>query len=48
MTRAHELYERLGFERRPDFDWVPLPRIQLLGFGLELGARNRGGASSAG
>ena len=48
MTRAHALYERLGFERRPDFDWVPVPRIELLGFGLELDSRNRGGASSAG
>ena len=23
MTTAHRLYERLGFTRRPDLDWVP-------------------------
>lgn len=36
MVRAHGLYERMGFERRPDLDWVPVPDIQLLGFVLEL------------
>jgi ribosomal protein S18 acetylase RimI-like enzyme len=23
MTTAHRRYERLGFTRRPDLDWVP-------------------------
>ena len=36
MVRAHGLYERLGFERRPDLDWLPLPNIGLIGFALEL------------
>lgn len=36
MLRAHGLYERLGFQRRPDLDWVPVPGIQLLGFAREV------------
>jgi GNAT superfamily N-acetyltransferase len=32
MTSAHGLYDRLGFSRRPDLDWVPEPGVQLLGF----------------
>ncbi len=39
MTRAHELYGRLGFVRRPDLDWLPVPNIRLLGFVLELSPR---------
>ena len=39
MTRAHELYGRLGFVRRPDLDWQPVPNIRLLGFVLELSPR---------
>ena len=38
MTRAHAMYARLGFERRPELDWVPVPDIELWGFVLELGA----------
>ena len=36
MTRAHGLYERFGFERCPELDWVPVPDIELLAFVLEL------------
>jgi ribosomal protein S18 acetylase RimI-like enzyme len=32
MTTAHGLYDRLGFSRRPDLDWVPEPGVRLLGF----------------
>jgi GNAT superfamily N-acetyltransferase len=39
MTGAHRLYERLGFERVPEMDWVPVPGIELLGFRKELGER---------
>ncbi|MEU5850867.1 GNAT family N-acetyltransferase [Saccharopolyspora shandongensis] len=33
---ARRLYERLGFERRPDRDWHPAVDVQLLGYALEL------------
>jgi ribosomal protein S18 acetylase RimI-like enzyme len=36
MAAAHRLYERLGFVRRPDLDWTPVPGVHLLGFSLEL------------
>lgn len=36
MTRAHRLYEGLGFRRAPELDWVPVPDIPLLGFTLTL------------
>lgn len=32
MTTAHRLYDRMGFVRRPDLDWVPEPGVLLLGF----------------
>jgi predicted N-acetyltransferase YhbS len=38
MTRAHAMYSRFGFERRPELDCVPVPDIELWGFVLELGA----------
>lgn len=37
MTAAHRLYDRLGFSRRPDLDWTPVPGVDLLGFERELG-----------
>jgi GNAT superfamily N-acetyltransferase len=37
MTRAHGLYEQLGFRRAPDLDWVPVPDVPLLGFTRPLG-----------
>jgi predicted N-acetyltransferase YhbS len=36
MQAAHRLYLRLGFVRRPDLDWRPVPDIPLLGFSLDL------------
>jgi GNAT superfamily N-acetyltransferase len=36
MEAAHRLYGRLGFVRRPDLDWTPVPDIPLLGFSLDL------------
>jgi predicted N-acetyltransferase YhbS len=36
MQTAHRLYGRLGFERRPDLDWTPVPDIALMGFSLTL------------
>jgi ribosomal protein S18 acetylase RimI-like enzyme len=36
MQAAHRLYGRLGFVRRPDLDWTPVPDIPLLGFSLDL------------
>ncbi|MET0821670.1 MAG: GNAT family N-acetyltransferase [Aeromicrobium sp.] len=38
MTTAHRLYLSMGFVRRPDLDWSPLPDVRLWGFGLTLGA----------
>lgn len=32
MTTAHRLYTRLGFVRRPELDWRPLPQVQLRAF----------------
>jgi len=36
MTSAHRMYLALGFVRRPDLDWSPVPGVDLLGFSLEL------------
>jgi GNAT superfamily N-acetyltransferase len=36
MTTAHGLYDRLGFVRRPDLDWTPVPDVPLWGFVREL------------
>lgn len=36
MTTAHGLYERLGFVRVPELDWLPVPEVPLLGFVKEL------------
>jgi ribosomal protein S18 acetylase RimI-like enzyme len=36
MQTAHRLYARLGFVRRTDLDWTPVPDIPLLGFSLDL------------
>jgi ribosomal protein S18 acetylase RimI-like enzyme len=38
MTTAHRLYLSMGFVRRPELDWSPLPGVRLLGFGLTLAA----------
>ena len=36
MRAAQAIYLRLGFRRRPDRDWEPVPGIRLLGFALVL------------
>jgi len=36
MRAAQAIYARLGFIRRPDRDWEPVPGIRLLGFSLAL------------
>ncbi len=36
MRAAQAIYARLGFTRRPDRDWEPVPGIRLLGFALAL------------
>ena len=32
MAAAQRLYERLGFQRRPERDWVPEPGVYLLAY----------------
>lgn len=36
MVAAHRLYERLGFVRDPERDWVPVPGRQLWAFRKDL------------
>jgi ribosomal protein S18 acetylase RimI-like enzyme len=36
MHAAQAIYARLGFTRRPDRDWEPVPGVRLLGFALLL------------
>lgn len=36
MAPAHRLYLSMGFVRRPDLDWSPLPGTLLWGFSLAL------------
>lgn len=36
MLTAHRLYRRLGFRRRPDLDWSPVPGIDLLGYSVDV------------
>jgi len=36
MRTAHRLYERAGFQRRPERDWTPQPGIVLIAYGLRL------------
>lgn len=36
MATAHRLYERLGFDRLPERDWMPVPGINLLAYRLDL------------
>lgn len=39
MTVAHHLYERNGFVRVPERDWLPEPGLTLLAFRLDLTPR---------
>jgi ribosomal protein S18 acetylase RimI-like enzyme len=36
MRPAQAIYARLGFVRRPNRDWEPVPGVRLLGFSLAL------------
>ena len=36
MRAAQAIYARLGFTRRPDRDWEPVPGVHLIGFALAL------------
>jgi ribosomal protein S18 acetylase RimI-like enzyme len=36
MTTAQRLYERLGFYRLPERDWIPVPGIDLLVYARDL------------
>ena len=36
MTTAHRLYLSMGFDRRPELDWTPVPGAHLWGFALAL------------
>jgi ribosomal protein S18 acetylase RimI-like enzyme len=36
MTAAQRLYERLGFTRLPERDWLPVPGVELLVYALDL------------
>ena len=36
MVVAHRMYERLGFRRAPDRDWVVLPGLSLIAYGVEV------------
>lgn len=36
MHAAHRVYAHLGYARRPDRDWSPLPGVDLLAFDKEM------------
>lgn len=36
-SRAHDLYERMGFVRDPLRDWTPVPGVDLVAYTLHLG-----------
>jgi ribosomal protein S18 acetylase RimI-like enzyme len=45
MVVAHRLYQRAGFQRMPERDWLPVPDVPLWGFRLDLsGYRDHGAA----
>ena len=41
MSAAHRLYQRNGFVRVPDRDWLPQPDLVLIAFRLDLTALGR-------
>ncbi len=43
MEPAHRLYVSMGFARRPDLDWSPVPGVLLWGFVLALPPGDRRG-----
>lgn len=36
MHTAHRLYERMGFRRLPERDWIPAPGVSLIAYRLDL------------
>jgi GNAT superfamily N-acetyltransferase len=36
MHTAHRLYERMGFHRRAERDWMPVPDVALIAYRLDL------------
>lgn len=36
MAAAHVVYERLGYARRPELDWDPVPGVHLIAFSKAL------------
>lgn len=36
MAAARRLYERAGFRRLPERDWIPEPGVELIAYGLRL------------
>ena len=42
MTTAQRLYERRGFRRLPDRDFIPVPEVPLMAYGLDLDPRYPG------
>jgi GNAT superfamily N-acetyltransferase len=36
MREAHRVYERLGYTRRPELDWEPVPGVHLIAYRKEL------------
>jgi ribosomal protein S18 acetylase RimI-like enzyme len=42
MEAAHHLYQRLGFRRVPERDWVPIPEVPLVAFSLDLSGGQAG------
>ena len=42
MKAAHYLYEKAGFSRLPERDWVPEPGVNLLAYELNLAGRASG------
>jgi ribosomal protein S18 acetylase RimI-like enzyme len=41
-SAARHVYERLGFQRTPDRDWMPEPDVELLAYELSLRAHDDG------
>jgi ribosomal protein S18 acetylase RimI-like enzyme len=36
MHTAHRIYERMGFQRQPERDWIPAPGVSLIAYRLDL------------
>jgi ribosomal protein S18 acetylase RimI-like enzyme len=45
MPAAIHLYESMGFTRRPDFDFSPVPGVDVIGYALELASDSSAGSA---